>query len=184
MIGDNLLIRAGRVIDPGSGLDDTLDVLIQEGKIAQLGKSLSPPEGTPVYEADGLVVAPGFIDSHVHLREPGFEHKETIATGAASAVAGGICSVATMPNTDPPPDRPERLADTLRRAASAQIRIYPIAAVTLNKIPNVATVIREGARARLRHEADAVGGGAGLRTGLDLRLDGHEARGVRGLDSR
>ena len=133
MIEDDLLIRAGRVIDPGSGLDDTLDVLITAGKIVQLGKSLNPPEGTPVCEADGLVVAPGFIDSHVHLREPGFEHKETIATGVAAAVAGGICSVATMPNTDPPPDRPERLTDAKRRAASAQIRVCPIATVTLDR---------------------------------------------------
>src|SRR5262249_25883411 len=96
-----LLLRGGRVIDPASNRDGEFDVLIESGRIAKIGKSL-PVEGADVLSLKtGWLVAPGLIDIHVHLREPGQEHKETVATGTASAVAGGFTAVACMPNTDP-----------------------------------------------------------------------------------
>ena len=98
----DLLVRQGRIIDPASKTDAQGDILICRGRIAQSGPDLQAPPGTPVLEARGLVVAPGFIDVHTHLREPGFTHKETIASGTAAAAAGGICAVCAMPNTNPP----------------------------------------------------------------------------------
>ena len=130
MFSESLLIRRGRVIDPAAGVDDWADLLIEDGVVNRLGKNLDAPGNTAVCDVEGLVVAPGFIDSHVHLREPGFEHKETIATGSASAVAGGICALATMPNTDPPPDSVARLEDARMRARTSLTRIYPIACAT------------------------------------------------------
>src|SRR5690242_18472396 len=93
----DLLIRNGRVVDPERKLDATLDVLVKDGKIRSIGKSLAAE--APTFDATGLIVAPGFFDIHVHLREPGTEEAETIATGGAAAVAGGFVAVAAMPNT-------------------------------------------------------------------------------------
>jgi dihydroorotase len=94
-----LLLKGGRVVDPANGRDGALDVLIDGDRIAKIGRDL-PAEGAEVLEVGrGAIVAPGLIDIHVHLREPGQEHKETIATGTASAVAGGFTAVACMPNT-------------------------------------------------------------------------------------
>src|SRR5262245_64728873 len=101
-----LLLRGGRVIDPSQRLDDRVDVLVVDGVIARLGRDLPVPEGTDIYEAGGQIVCPGLIDLHVHLREPGGEHKETIATGARAAAGGGFTAVCAMPNTDPPIDDP------------------------------------------------------------------------------
>ena len=129
----NLLVRNGRLIDPANQTDTTADVLIQAGNVARIGEGLSAPDDTPVLEARGLVVTPGFIDVHVHLREPGFEHKETIASGTAAAAAGGICAVAAMPNTNPPPDCVEHLQDILRRARSALVRVYPIGCLSVGR---------------------------------------------------
>src|SRR6476661_489479 len=95
-----LVIKNGRVIDPASQTDRVADVLIAEGKIAGVGANLSAP-GAEVFDASGMVVAPGFIDMHVHLREPGFEHAETIESGSRAAAAGGFTSVCCMPNTKP-----------------------------------------------------------------------------------
>ena len=95
----NLLLKNGRVVDPANGRDGEFDVLIVDGVITRVGRNL-PAEGAEVFEVGrGWVVTPGLIDIHVHLREPGQEHKETVATGAASAVAGGFTAVACMPNT-------------------------------------------------------------------------------------
>ncbi|MCX7896160.1 MAG: amidohydrolase family protein, partial [Thermoanaerobaculum sp.] len=93
-----LLIKNGRVVDPSQKLDEGLDILVVEGKIARLAERLADPNAQ-VVDATGLVVAPGFIDVHVHLREPGFEYKETISSGTAAAVAGGFTAVCCMPNT-------------------------------------------------------------------------------------
>src|SRR5512147_1877680 len=95
-----LLIKNGRVIDPASGFDRICDVLIEDTNIAAVGENLKVL-GTEKFDATGMVVAPGFIDMHVHLREPGFEHAETIETGARAAAAGGFTSVCPMPNTKP-----------------------------------------------------------------------------------
>src|SRR5262249_13635922 len=98
----NLLIQNARVIDPSQDFDGKADVLIEDGRIAEVGKKLrSPGDGI---DAAGLVVVPGFIDLHTHLREPGQEHKETIATGTRAAVAGGYTAVCAMANTVPPND--------------------------------------------------------------------------------
>jgi dihydroorotase len=124
------LVRGGRVIDPATGIDARLDVLIENGFIARLGERLDASDAR-VVNADGCIVAPGFIDMHVHLREPGQTHKETIATGLAAAVAGGFTAVACMPNTEPALDSPAIVAEVLRRAdAAALARVYPIGAIT------------------------------------------------------
>jgi len=126
------LLKGGRIVDPATGRDGAFDVLIEGGRIGKIGKSL-PVDGADVFEMKpGWIVAPGLIDIHVHLREPGQEHKETIATGSASAVAGGFTAVACMPNTDPVNDHPGVTELILRRAADAGLaRVYPIGAVSI-----------------------------------------------------
>jgi dihydroorotase len=125
-----LLIKNGRLVDPASGTDATLDVLIEDGKFAAVDKSISS-RGVEVFDATGMVVAPGFIDMHVHLREPGFERKETIATGLAAALAGGFTGVACMPNTNPVNDCASVTNYILNRAkASSPVAVYPIGSVT------------------------------------------------------
>ncbi|HMD01495.1 MAG TPA: dihydroorotase, partial [Candidatus Baltobacteraceae bacterium] len=125
-----LLIRGGRVVDPSQSLDALRDVLVRDGRIAQIGEHLSA-SGAETFDAQGATVAPGFIDMHVHLREPGLTHKETIATGSAAAVAGGFSAVACMPNTEPALDTPSLVREVLRLAQSAGLaRVYPIGALT------------------------------------------------------
>ena len=125
------LLKGGRVIDPASGIDGIRDVLVDGDRIARVGQDL-PVDGATVLEIpDGLIVCPGFIDMHVHLREPGQEHKETVATGTAAAVAGGFTAVACMPNTDPINDDENVTAYILAKAAAANLaRVYPIGAVS------------------------------------------------------
>jgi dihydroorotase len=137
----DILIRGGRVIDPAQGIDQHLDVWIAEGKIVELGPDIRTPlQHAPddlrpaprVIEAQGCVVAPGFLDMHVHLREPGFEYKETIATGLAAAAAGGFTAVAAMANTKPVNDTPAVTEFMLRRAAAVGgTRLLPIGAVSM-----------------------------------------------------
>jgi len=125
------LLSGGRVIDPANGIDGMYDVLIDGGRIARIGKDLPVDDATVVAVPAGMVVCPGFIDMHVHLREPGQEHKETVATGAASAVAGGFTAVACMPNTCPVNDDANVTAYILAKAAAADLaRVYPIGAVS------------------------------------------------------
>jgi len=126
------LLKGGRVIDPASGRDGEFDLLIEDGNIARIGKNL-PANGAEVFEIRrGWIVTPGLIDIHVHLREPGQEHKETVATGAAAAVAGGFTAVACMPNTDPVNDHAGITQFILKKAAEAQrARVYPIGAVSI-----------------------------------------------------
>ncbi|MGC1460785.1 MAG: dihydroorotase [Terracidiphilus sp.] len=127
-----LAIRGGHLIDPSAGVDAPKDILLKDGRVAEIagpGK-LKLPEGTEVLDASGLTVAPGLVDIHVHLREPGQGYKETIATGTAAAAAGGFTSVAAMPNTTPVNDSPEitRWMQSPERGAS--VRVFPIAAAT------------------------------------------------------
>jgi dihydroorotase len=125
-----LLLKGGRVIDPAQGVDATLDVLISENTIAGVGPRLSG-RGAQVLEVKGLVVCPGFIDIHTHLREPGQEHKETIATGTRAAAAGGFSAVCAMPNTEPVNDTEgiTRLIVEKARVEGA-VRVFPIGAIT------------------------------------------------------
>jgi dihydroorotase len=129
-----ILIRGGRVIDPSRGTDGVADLLIEEGRIAGVGRNIPPPGGAEVVEAAGKVVAPGLIDLHVHLREPGQEELETVATGAMAAAAGGFTAVCAMPNTDPVTDNQAAVGFIVRQAArAARARVYPIGAVTLGQ---------------------------------------------------
>jgi len=125
-----VVIHKGRVIDPGR-INGPADVLIQEGKIAQVGKGLAVPPGAIVIDASGKWVLPGFVDLHVHLREPGFEYKETIQTGTAAAVAGGFTSVCCMPNTSPVNDNQSVTEFILDKARAAGLAtVFPIGAIT------------------------------------------------------
>ena len=126
------LIRGGRLVDPVNGRDGAFDLLIEAGRIARVGKDLPRDMADEVVDLpSGLVVCPGLIDMHVHLREPGQEHKETVATGTAAAVAGGFTAVACMPNTTPVNDNAGVTAFILQKAAEANLaRVYPIGAVS------------------------------------------------------
>ena len=125
-----LLIRQGRLVDPVGGIGGVMDILIENGRVAVIGSNINEPDAQ-VIEAQGLTVCAGLVDMHVHLREPGFEHKETIETGAMAAARGGFTSIACMPNTSPAADCPEVL-DYIREKARAAcgVHIWPIGAVT------------------------------------------------------
>jgi len=125
------LLRGGHVVDPVNGIDGVHDVLIDNDRIAAVGRDL-PMDGAAVMDIpEGFVVCPGFIDMHVHLREPGQEHKETVASGSAAAVAGGFTAVACMPNTTPVNDDANVTAYIIAKAAEADLaRVYPIGAVS------------------------------------------------------
>jgi dihydroorotase len=126
------LLRCGRVVDPANGRDGAFDLLIDGNRIARIGHDLAADVETTIVEVpSGLVVCPGFIDMHVHLREPGQEHKETVASGTAAAVAGGFTAVACMPNTIPVNDNAGVTEYVLKKAADANLaRVYPIGAVS------------------------------------------------------
>ncbi len=125
-----LLIRHARVVDPSQRLDAGLDILIKDGVVARLAERIDDKDAE-VIDATGLVAAPGLIDLHVHLREPGFEYKETVATGVAAAVAGGFTAVCCMPNTEPVNDNAAVTEYIRGRAAEAGLaRVYPVGAVS------------------------------------------------------
>jgi dihydroorotase len=127
----SLLIRNGRVVDPASSTDAVQDVLITAGRIERVGPDLSAHAATTVLDATGKIVCPGFIDIHVHLREPGYEYKETVATGTRAAAAGGFTAVCCMANTHPVNDN-RSITDYIRSKAAVEgvVRVYPIGAVT------------------------------------------------------
>jgi dihydroorotase len=127
-----LLIANGYVIDPTQNVNAGADVLIEDGRVAALlGRGEARPEGAEVLDATGLVVAPGFIDLHTHLREPGQEYKETIASGAAAAVAGGFTSVCAMPNTDPVNDNPAVTSFIVEQSQTVGLaNVFPVGAIT------------------------------------------------------
>ena len=123
------LIKGGRVIDPAQNLDVTADVVVENGNVASIGRATGKADVT--IDARGMLVVPGLIDMHVHLREPGNENEETIASGLAAALAGGFTSVACMPNTEPPLDDEAAVEFVLTQAARArQARLFPIGAIT------------------------------------------------------
>jgi len=152
----SLLVKGGRVVDPATGTDAVMDLLLADGRIADRRpvapgqKRLSGPAGTRVVDAAGRVVCPGFVDMHVHLREPGQEHKETIATGTAAAAAGGFTSVACMPNTDPWNDGlavTEYVVSEARR--NGVVNVFPIGAVSKagggEELAEIGDMVRAGA---------------------------------------
>lgn len=133
---NKLAITGGRVIDPAQGIDRVADVLISDGKIEEVtAKPIeSVPEGYEQVDATGLIVSPGFVDMHTHLREPGQEWKETIATGTQAAAQGGFTTVCAMPNTDPVQDSASVVDDVMRRAASyGVVRVLPIGAISVGQ---------------------------------------------------
>src|SRR6058998_1395212 len=127
-----LLITNGHLIDPAEGQNSGKDLFIEDGKVSRwLGTTELAPDGAEIYDASGLIVAPGFIDMHVHLREPGQEHKETIATGCAAAVTGGFTSVCPMPNTTPVNDNAAITRYVIEQAQKAGFaNVFPIGAIT------------------------------------------------------
>ena len=125
-----LLIRKGRVVDPVGGIGGVMDILVEDGRVAVIGSELTA-QSARVIDARGLTVCAGLVDMHVHLREPGFEYKETIQTGCLAAARGGFTSIAPMPNTRPATDCPERIALVRQKAAQAcGVHVWPIGAVT------------------------------------------------------
>ena len=130
----DVLLKGGRLVDPSSGLDGTGDLLVRDGKIESVGGNIAAPADATVIDCTGQVVAPGFIDVHCHLREPGREDVETIATGARAAAAGGFTAVCAMPNTDPVTDNQAAVGFVLKQGkAAAAARVYPIGAISMGE---------------------------------------------------
>jgi dihydroorotase len=148
MTHPNLIIKGGRVLDLEAGSETASDVLIHEGVIVRMGPDLDG-EGAPEFDAGGRLLSPGWMDMHVHLREPGQEHKETIATGCDAAAFGGFTAVACMPNTDPTIHTRDVVEFVIDRASEKAVDVFPIAAVSMD---------REGKR--LTEMADLAQGGA------------------------
>lgn len=144
----DLLIRHGTLLDPASGDTREADIRIRDGVIAEVGPGLSA-ENVETVDASGKMISPGWMDMHVHFREPGYEHKETIKTGARAAVAGGFTSVACMPNTNPPIHTRDVVEFILERAEATPVHVHPIA-----------TVSKEREGAELAEMADLQEGGA------------------------
>ena len=143
-----LLIKGGRVIDPANRIDQVTDVLVRNGSIAQIGTLAESAD--QVIDATGMIVAPGLIDMHVHLREPGDEEEETIASGASAAIAGGFTSVACMPNTDPTIDNEATVDFVYRQAAHADLaNVFPVGAITKQRqgteLAEIGQMVRGGA---------------------------------------
>ncbi|HVP51582.1 MAG TPA: dihydroorotase [Terriglobales bacterium] len=146
----SLLIKGGRVIDPANRIDAEMDVLLREGRVAEVApRNKLRGSADESFNARGLIVAPGFIDLHVHLREPGQSYKETIATGTAAAAAGGFASVCCMPNTSPVADTPEIIAWIADPARGAVVNVFPIAAATAGsageRLTDFRALLRAGA---------------------------------------
>jgi dihydroorotase len=137
---NRILIRGGHLIDPAGNIDAPRDLLIENGRVAAVDAKLNvDPQTVEVIDATGLIITPGLIDIHVHLREPGQSHKETIASGTAAAAAGGFTSVAAMPNTNPVNDSAEITQWMQAPERGAQARVYPIGAATVGSMGEVLT---------------------------------------------
>ncbi|HVN47414.1 MAG TPA: dihydroorotase [Bacteroidota bacterium] len=145
-----LYLKSGRVIDPNTGKDESLDMLIVDGTIEKIGKKLSADKTYQVVDLKEKIITPGFIDMHVHLREPGYEHKETIETGCASAAAGGFTAVCCMPNTNPAIDDESVVRyvhDAGKRVTKGLVDVFPIAAATKGRKGEELSPIAELAQA-------------------------------------
>ena len=128
------LIRKGRLVDPVSGIGGVMDILLENDKVAVIGSDLSVPDAQ-VIDASGLVVCAGLVDLHAHLGQPGFEHRETVASGSLAAAAGGYTTVGCLPNTDPPIDVPGGISYLQELSAAVQgARLRPIAALSKGRL--------------------------------------------------
>ena len=130
---EKILIKNGRMVDPANGIDGKKDILIENGKVKEVADRIVADKDTKEIDAEGKAVMPGFIDLHVHLREPGFEYKETIETGSKAAARGGVTSICPMPNTKPVIDSAESVRDLLKRAKNSPVHILPIGACTIGQ---------------------------------------------------
>ena len=143
-----LLIKSGRIIDPLQGIDKIADLLVKEGTIYSIEENIDTQEGTDLIDAQGKIVSPGFIDLHCHLREPGYEHKETIATGTTAAAKGGFTTICAMPNTNPVADSQAVIDFVLKKARDeGVIRVLPIGAITKGSMGKELTEMGELAHA-------------------------------------
>ncbi|NLO10217.1 MAG: dihydroorotase [Clostridiales bacterium] len=148
-----LYIKNGYVIDPGTGIEGNYNILIRDNLVQKIvdhsGADIENIMADKVIDASGMLVMPGLIDLHVHLREPGYEHKETILTGSMAAAAGGFTTICAMPNTRPALDRPETIKFVLKQAEKAPVNIHPIAAITFeqegNELTDIPALINAGA---------------------------------------
>ena len=169
-----ILIRGGRVVDPAAGVDANLDVLIADGRIVQIGAELLEADGADVVEASGLIVAPGFVDLHTHLREPGQEHKETIASGARAAARGGFTTICAMPNTNPAMDSAAIIDGVLQRARNVDCRVLPIGAVSKGRKGRELTefaALRDAGAVAVSDDGDAVADTALARRAFEYLSD-------------
>ncbi len=130
--GVKLLLRQGRFVDPAGGIGGVMDILLEDGKVALIASSIDEPDAQ-VLDVAGLVVCAGLVDMHVHLRDPGLTHKETVATGREAAAAGGVTALACMPNTKPTADSPEVIRYILDQASGPGPKVFPIGAVTVGE---------------------------------------------------
>ena len=145
-----MIIKGGRVVDPGQGIDGTLDVLLDENGIIEVAGGIDGPEDAVEIDASGMIVTPGLIDVHVHLREPGGEHKETIETGVRAAAAGGFTAICAMPNTDPPVDDPATVGFVKAQGERVgSTRVYPVGAISVGlegtQLAEVGGMVQAGA---------------------------------------
>ena len=150
MNSDSMVIAGGRVIDPAQDIDRPADVLMSDGRIVDVteGPLDAPPDGYDVIDARGLVVSPGFVDLHTHLREPGPVHKETIETGTQAAARGGFTTVCAMPNTEPALDSPDTVTAMMDKAErAAAVRVLPIGAITIGRAGRTLAPMEELAEA-------------------------------------
>lgn len=174
-----MLVKGGRIVDPSQGLDAQRDLRIQGGVVVEIGENLVAGNGEDVVDATGAIVAPGFIDMHVHLREPGNPEKETIATGTLAAARGGFTAVACMPNTNPALDDPSvlaRLAELVER--DAVVRVYPVAAITRGRKgeqPTHAESLEAGGAVAFSDDGNTIMNAKVLR---DAALAARDVRGV------
>ncbi len=169
---NSLLIKGGRVIDPSQGIDTIADVLISDGRIAKVGPDIAAD--AEVLDATGRIVCPGFVDLHCHLREPGFEYKETIETGTLAAARGGFTTVCAMPNTEPPLDSSASIEFVLRAARErGSARVLPIACVTKGRagkeLAEMAELAAAGAIA-FSDDGDPIADAAIMRRALEYSI--------------
>jgi dihydroorotase len=168
---ERLVIKGGRIIDPASGVDMVGDVVIEDGRIAGVGPGGIAAGPAQTLDASGRVVTPGFVDLHAHLRDPGFEYKETIETGTRAAARGGFTTVCAMPNTSPPADNRATIEYVLRTAATTgQVRVLPIGCVTKaragKELAELADLAEAGAVA-FSDDGDCVADGGVMRRALE-----------------